>query len=281
MAFIGLPFVFYLIETIIIILLIIISSCGSINIIYGCHMNYNYANLFTDFFKGHFPPVSAKTYSAIVMNWEGNAVTNSVNNENESELPFPTRMFKRLFDLLFSVVVMLLGFPIFAMLFIITKISSPGPAFYKQERLGKKKRTFYIYKFRSMYIDAEKFGPQLSSESDPRITKWGRVIRRTRLDELPQFWNVLKGDMSVVGPRPERHYFIEQIVEKKPEYLRLQHIKPGITSMGQVHYGYAESVDEMCERMQFDLNYLQAVNFKTDFQVICKTVMVMLACKGK
>jgi lipopolysaccharide/colanic/teichoic acid biosynthesis glycosyltransferase len=244
-------------------------------------MNYNYANLFTNFFKGRFLPISSKNYSAIAVNWEEHTVKSSVSNENGSELPLHIRIFKRIFDLLFSVVVMLLGFPIFVMLFIITKISSPGPAFYKQERLGKKKRTFYIYKFRSMYTDAEKFGPQLSSESDPRITKWGRVIRRTRLDELPQFWNVLKGDMSVVGPRPERHYFIEKIVEKKPEYLRLQHIKPGITSLGQVHYGYAKNVDEMCERMQFDLNYLQDVNFKTDFQIICKTVKVMLACKGK
>jgi lipopolysaccharide/colanic/teichoic acid biosynthesis glycosyltransferase len=244
-------------------------------------MNYNYANLFTNFFKVHFSPISQKSYSAVILDWEEPGVKINSNHENGSELPFHIRMIKRIFDLLFSTIVMILGFPVFVMLFIITKISSPGPVFYKQERLGKKKRTFYIYKFRSMYTDAEKFGPQLSSESDPRITKWGRVIRRTRLDELPQFWNVLKGDMSVVGPRPERHYFIEKIVEKKPEYLRLQYIKPGITSMGQVHYGYAESVDEMCERMQYDLNYLQAINLKTDFQVICKTVKVMLACKGK
>jgi lipopolysaccharide/colanic/teichoic acid biosynthesis glycosyltransferase len=244
-------------------------------------MNYNYANLFLNFFKGHFPPVSQKNYSAITLGWDEPAVEISSDRQNASALPLQTRMLKRIFDVIFSIIIMILGFPVFALLFIITKISSPGPVFYKQERLGKKKRTFYIYKFRSMYTDAEKLGPQLSSESDPRITKWGRVIRRTRLDELPQFWNVLKGDMSVVGPRPERHYFVEKILEKKPEYFMLHHIKPGITSMGQVHYGYAESVDEMCERMQYDLNYLHSVNLKTDFIVICKTIKVMFACKGK
>lgn len=244
-------------------------------------MNYNYANLFTNFFEGHFPSISQEDNSTIALQWNEPETKIGFDSENVSELPFHVRTFKRVFDLLFSSIVMILGFPVFAILFIITKISSPGPVFYKQERLGKKKRTFYIYKFRSMHTDAEKFGPQLSSETDPRITKWGRVIRRTRLDELPQFWNVLKGDMSVVGPRPERHYFVEKIMEKKPEYFLLQHIKPGITSMGQVHYGYAESVEQMCERMQYDLHYLQVINLKTDLKVIGKTIRVMLACKGK
>src|ERR1700744_2048488 len=133
-----------------------------------------------------------------------------------------TLIAKRVFDILFAIIVMLAAFPIFILLYLITKFSSSGPAFYKQERKGRNGKSFYIYKFRSMYVDAEKSGPKLSSADDPRITNWGRLIRRTRLDELPQFWNVLWGDMSVVGPRPERQYFIEKIIERNPDYRRLQ-----------------------------------------------------------
>lgn len=197
------------------------------------------------------------------------------------KLNFTVRTIKRLFDIFFSIIVITAGLPIFIMLFLITKFSSPGPAIYKQERIGKDECPFFIYKFRSMYIGAEKYGPQLSSKSDPRITKWGRIIRSTRLDELPQFWNVLKGEMSVVGPRPERRYFIERIVEKNSNYKKLQKLKPGITSMGQVYFGYAENVDEMCERMLFDLRYIQKVNLYTDLTVIAKTLKVMVQRKGK
>lgn len=130
-------------------------------------------------------------------------------------------------------------------------------------------------------MDAEKSGPQLSRTDDPRSTKWGRVMRKTRLDELPQFWNVLKGDMSVVGPRPERQYYIEKIIEKTPSYKKLLRIKPGITSIGQVKYGYAENVDEMCDRMQHDLLYLNNININQDLNIIMKTVKVMVKGKGK
>lgn len=190
-------------------------------------------------------------------------------------------LMKRIFDVFFAVAVMILGFPVFALIYLITKFSSAGPAFYSQERLGQYERSFHIYKFRSMYIDAEKFGPQLSREDDPRITGWGRVIRRTRLDELPQFWNVLKGDMSIVGPRPERRHFVNQIIERDPNYKKLHTLKPGVTSMGQVHYGYAENVDEMCARMVYDLKYMRQVNLRTDIFVIAKTVKIMVQCKGK
>jgi len=132
-----------------------------------------------------------------------------------------------------------------------------------------------------MFIDAEKSGPQLSFDNDPRITQWGRIIRKTRLDELPQFWNVLKGDMSVVGPRPERQHFIEKILERTPDYKKLLYLKPGLTSMGQVHYGYAENVDQMCDRVPYDMKYLKNMTFNSDMAIIMKTVKVMIQRKGK
>ena len=132
-----------------------------------------------------------------------------------------------------------------------------------------------------MYVNAEQMGPQLSKDNDPRITKWGVIMRKTRLDELPQFWNVLKGEMSVVGPRPERQHFITKIVEKTPNYKKLFVLKPGLTSIGQVHYGYAESVDQMCSRVRYDMLYLQNINFNSDMDIILRTVKVMVQRKGK
>jgi lipopolysaccharide/colanic/teichoic acid biosynthesis glycosyltransferase len=132
-----------------------------------------------------------------------------------------------------------------------------------------------------MYVNSELLGPQLSSDHDPRITKWGRVIRKSRLDELPQFWNVLKGDMSIVGPRPERQFFIEQLIERSPNYKKLLRLKPGLTSMGQVNYGYAENVDQMCNRIRYDLLYLNNINLNSEIGVILKTIRVMTQLKGK
>lgn len=199
----------------------------------------------------------------------------------QQELPLKIKVLKRGFDIIFSTIVMTAGLPIFVVIYFITKSTSKGPAFFRQERVGRNGKLFYIYKFRSMYIDAEKYGPQLSKTDDPRITKWGRIIRRTRLDELPQFWNVIKGEMSVVGPRPERQHFIEKIIEKTPNYRKLLGVKPGITSIGQVHYGYAENVEQMCDRMRYDLIYLQNVNLNSDINIILKTVRVMIQGKGK
>lgn len=192
-----------------------------------------------------------------------------------------TQFIKRAFDICFSFAVLVIGAPLFILLALITKVTSKGPVFYKQERVGINGKPFYIYKYRSMTVDAEKNGPQLSKDNDPRITKWGQIMRKTRMDELPQFWNVLKGDMSVVGPRPERQHFIKQIVEKAPGYQLLLSIKPGITSIGQVYYGYAENVDQMCQRMLFDLRYLNEVNIQTDISIILQTVKVMFQGKGK
>jgi exopolysaccharide biosynthesis polyprenyl glycosylphosphotransferase len=191
------------------------------------------------------------------------------------------KILKRVFDILFSTVLMIIGSPIFLFLYCTTKATSKGSAFYKQERIGKDEKPFYIYKFRSMYTNSEKSGPQLSKDNDPRITKWGKFMRKTRLDELPQFWNVLKGDMSIVGYRPERKHFIEEITKKTPQYKRLLCHKPGITSLGQVHYGYAENVDQMCERLHFDLLYFCNINLNSDVNIILKTVKVMVQGTGK
>jgi putative colanic acid biosynthesis UDP-glucose lipid carrier transferase len=191
------------------------------------------------------------------------------------------QLLKRFFDIVFSVCVMITGIPIIILLYLVTKFSSAGPAIFKQERIGKNGRPFRIYKFRSMYVGAEKSGPQLSKGFDPRITRWGSIMRKTRLDELPQFWNVLKGDMSVVGPRPERQHYIDQIVVRDPHYMLLQRIKPGITSIGQVEFGYAENLDEMCKRLQYDLIYLKKVSLLTDISIILRTVVVMIKKSGK
>jgi lipopolysaccharide/colanic/teichoic acid biosynthesis glycosyltransferase len=161
------------------------------------------------------------------------------------------------------------------------KCSSKGPIFYLQERIGYQGKPFKIIKFRSMYTDAEKNGPMLSSEEDPRITKFGRFMRRSRLDETPQFFNVLKGDMSLVGPRPERQYYIDKIVEKAPYYRLLLGVKPGITSWGQVKFGYAENVDEMVERMRFDLLYLENMSIQMDIKILIYTVLIILKNEGK
>lgn len=200
---------------------------------------------------------------------------------SQPQISLKIRILKRGFDIMFSTLAIIFGAPIFVILYLITKFTSPGPALYKQERMGRNNKPFYIYKLRSMYIDAEKFGPQLSSETDERVTRWGKIIRQTRLDELPQFWNVLKGEMSVVGPRPERQHFIEKILAKTPSYKKLSSLKPGLTSMGQVHYGYAENVDQMCHRMRYDLLYLQNISLNADLNIIAKTIKVMFQRKGK
>jgi lipopolysaccharide/colanic/teichoic acid biosynthesis glycosyltransferase len=159
-------------------------------------------------------------------------------------------------------------------------LSSRGPLFYKQERIGKNGKPFTIYKFRSMYVDAEQNGPELSSEKDPRITPFGRFMRKSRLDEIPNFINVLKGDMSLVGPRPERQHFIDQIIEKAPQYIQLLKVRPGITSWGQVKYGYAKNIDEMVRRMKYDLIYLDNMSLYVDFKIMIYTFLTILKRKG-
>jgi putative colanic acid biosynthesis UDP-glucose lipid carrier transferase len=195
---------------------------------------------------------------------------------------FRVSIFKRAFDIIFSLSAFIFGLPLFAIVALVTRLTSSGPIFYEQERIGRNGKPFMIYKFRSMFVNAEETGPVLSGGlADNRITPWGRFMRQTRLDEIPQFFNVLKGDMSVVGPRPERQYFINQIVEIAPEYKLLLRVKPGITSIGQIKFGYAASVDEMVQRLRFDLLYPARRSFLFDMWIIAQTIWVMAQGRGK
>ena len=188
---------------------------------------------------------------------------------------------KRIFDVIISLVAMILLSPVYIITAIIVKATSPGPVFYAQERIGYLGRPFKMHKFRSMYVDAEQAGPALSKDNDPRITPFGRFMRKVRLDEIPQFYNVLRGTMSLVGPRPERQFYIDQIVKRAPEYLLLQRVKPGITSWGQVRYGYASNVDEMVERLRYDLLYLDNMSLTTDLKILLYTVIIIFQGRGK
>ena len=153
--------------------------------------------------------------------------------------------------------------------------------FYNQERVGKFGKPFTIYKFRTMFDGAETNGPLLSSNNDGRITPIGQFLRRTHLDEIPQFVNVLWGEMSLVGPRPERRFYIEQIAKEAPYVTHLQKVRPGITSWGQVKYGYASNVPEMIERLQYDMVYLKNISLYVDFKILIYTVMECVKAKGK
>lgn len=187
---------------------------------------------------------------------------------------------KLFLDKVCSVVALLLLSPLFAYIAWRVKKDSPGPVFFRQERLGYLGQPFWMYKFRTMYVNAEENGPSLSSEDDLRVTPFGRIMRKYRLDELPQFWNVLKGDMSLVGPRPERKYFIDEIVKTAPYYYLLHNVRPGITSLGMVKYGYAASVDKMVERMEYDILYYENMSLTLDLTILIYTVKTVITGKG-
>ncbi|MCB0738769.1 MAG: sugar transferase [Bacteroidetes bacterium] len=188
---------------------------------------------------------------------------------------------KRMLDIVVSVFVMIAFSWLYLILMLWVKLGSKGPIFYSQERIGYRGVPFQIVKFRTMVVNAETEQPQLSSKSDSRITNAGKILRKYRLDEIPQFYNVLIGEMSLVGPRPERQFFIDQIQERAPHFRHLHKVKPGITSWGQVKFGYAENVDQMVERLKYDLLYLENMSLATDFKILAYTVLIILKGSGK
>lgn len=196
-------------------------------------------------------------------------------------MPTWQKVLKRMIDILVSCLALIALSPLFVILAILVSVDSKGPIFFTQPRIGLKGKLFNIIKFRSMRIDAEKMGPQLSHDLDDRRTRIGVFLRQSRLDELPQFVNVLLGQMSLVGPRPEREFFKDQIVSKAPIYQRLQRIKPGITSWGQIKYGYASNVEEMIDRMKYDILYLENMSLGLDFKIMLYTVLIMVQGRGK
>jgi lipopolysaccharide/colanic/teichoic acid biosynthesis glycosyltransferase len=187
---------------------------------------------------------------------------------------------KKIIDFTFSFGTLLILSPFLLLLSLLIRVSGKGPIIYSQDRIGKGGRPFSIYKFRSMVYDAEKGEPLLSGNNKERVTRIGRFLRKYRIDEIPNLFNVLKGDMSVVGPRPERKYFIDQIVKYAPEYTELQKVKPGVSSWGQVRYGYASSIDEMLERLPYDLYYMKHRSICFDLKILIYTVGTVLRGKG-
>ncbi len=195
-------------------------------------------------------------------------------------IPYAVANLKRIGDIFVSAVALLCLSPVYAAIAVAVRRDSSGPVFYRQERVGSHKKNFNIIKFRTMIPDAEAAGPSLSSDNDSRVTKVGHFLRKYRLDELPQFWNVLVGDMSIVGPRPERKYYIDKIVEKAPYYALIHQVRPGVTSLGMVKYGYASTVAQMVERLSYDLIYLENVSFGFDLKILLYTVRTVIKGRG-
>lgn len=200
---------------------------------------------------------------------------------NQEIMPSWQKTVKRTMDIAVSLFVLTLFSPLMLIIAVSVKLTSSGPAIFRQIRIGLHGKPFTIYKFRTMYRDAETNGPLLSSQNDSRITKLGRIMRRIRIDEMPQFYNVLIGDMSLVGPRPERSYFIDKIVAHAAHYNHLLKVRPGITSWGQVKYGYAENVDQMKERLKFDLLYIENMSLLVDLKILVYTILIVLRGEGK
>ena len=187
---------------------------------------------------------------------------------------------KRVMDVTFAALVLLVGLPLWLLISLIIKLESRGPIVYKQERVGRDGRLFWIYKFRSMRQDAEVDGPQWADKRDPRVTRAGKWLRKLHLDEIPQLWNILKGDMSVVGPRPERPVFVEQLSKEIPLYPRRLKVRPGLTGWAQVKHKYDESIEDVRKKVQYDLFYIENMSLRMDIKIILSTISHMLLGRG-
>lgn len=211
----------------------------------------------------------------------GNSTANSIGVSTTDIAPAKQNLFKRFFDVILSLTGLVVLSPLFLLIALITRLSSKGKIIFSQQRIGFRGEEFTIYKFRSMYPDAEKNGPALSSKYDMRITKWGRIMRKWRLDELPQLLNILKGEMSFVGPRPERKFYIRRIAQQSGDFPLLLNVKPGLTSWGMVQFGYASSVDDMIHRMQYDLDYIRNKSFFFDMKILLYSLKTIFLGKGR
>ncbi len=196
-------------------------------------------------------------------------------------MPEWEKRLKRISDVFVSLVILLLTLPVNILVAFTIKLDSKGPVLFKQERIGMNGREFKIYKFRSMYQDAEKnTGPVWSTKDDPRVTRAGRIMRKLRIDEIPQFFNVLKGEMSLVGPRPERRYFVEMLSKQLPYYKRRLKVRPGITGWAQVKHKYDESIEDVKIKLRYDLFYIENMSLRMDLKILARTVLVVLFGKG-
>ncbi|MBN2357006.1 sugar transferase [candidate division KSB1 bacterium] len=201
---------------------------------------------------------------------------------NPQLMPMWEKRMKRMLDVGFSALFLILTFPLFILIALVIKVDSRGPVFFKQKRVGRKGIIFTIYKFRTMVHDAEKMtGPVWAGKKDPRITRAGRILRKLRLDEFPQFINVLYGDMSLVGPRPERPFFVDRLKREYPYYLRRLKVKPGITGWAQVKGKYDTTIEDVKQKLEYDLYYIENMSLRMDFRILLYTIVVMLRFKGQ